>query len=93
MLLYAWEDANVRAHGNHLFHVHLSYLGPKSFLASQEAADSCWIASIVFYFGCIEAQKFTFVSLKQLMVVTSFFTYMAGNIPFHRLFYFWVTAK
>ena len=56
VLFYVWEAASVRAHWNHSFDMHLSYLGPVSVfsrtLGEQEGGLWCtnWIAATFFVY-------------------------------------------
>ena len=66
--------------------MHLSDLGPASSLVFQAGSLQPTVAgaqTLSSLWDALGAQKCTFGGLKLLMAVTSFFTDMAGNTPFH----------
>ena len=83
-LFCGWEDARVQASWNHLFLMHLSYLGLASCNLIIHIFSSllCRVAArwlLDSRHSSSWAQKFIFEGLQLLMAVTFLFTDMSGN--------------
>ena len=97
MFFYVWEDAGIWEYWHHSFHMHLSYLGPESYLvflfflsltSPSPHPPPCrggWHLLDHRYCFPFSEPSFTFGGWKLLKAVSSLLTDMAGDIPLHNL--------